>query len=203
MGRELYKVLIRGAGDIASGIAIRLHHAGFAVYMTDLQIPTSIRRTVCFSEAIINGCTRVEDVEAVLADSIDRAEEIISSGAIPVFVDQDGRWLSELRPDAEVDARLAKYNIDIKQRDAPLVIGVGPGFTAGVDCHAVVETKRGHTLGRLITDGSAIPNSGIPGNVGGYSWERVLRAPDDGRFEALAKIGDIVVKYTDGQGTSS
>ena len=189
---ELYRILIRGAGDIASGIGMRLHKAGFAVYMTDLRMPTSVRRTVCFSEAVINGRTRVEDVEAVLAESAAEADEIIAAGAIPVLVDQDGRWLRELRPDAEVDARLAKINLDIKITDAPLVIGVGPGFNAGVDCHAVIETKRGHTLGRVITRGPAIANSGIPGNVCGYTWERVLRAPDTGKFEALAKIGDTV-----------
>ena len=155
-------VYIRGAGDLASGIALRLFHSGMEVVMSDLPVPTSVRRTVCFSEAIRLGRTQVEDVTAVRADT---KEEIM---------------------------KVAKKNLGTAITDAPVVIGVGPGFTAGADCTAVVETKRGHTLGRVIAEGSAIPNTGIPGNIGGYTTERVLRAGCAGVFHSLHAIGDLV-----------
>ena len=185
-------VLIRGAGDIATGIALRLYRSGLRVVMTDLSRPTAIRRTVCFSQAIVLGETTVEGVRAVRADTASQALERLAEGAVPVLPDPALTCLASLRPDALVDAILAKKNLGTHITDAPVVVGVGPGFTAGTDCHAVVETMRGHTLGRVIYDGAALPNTNIPGLIGGYAGERVLRAPADGVFHQILNIGDEV-----------
>lgn len=185
-------VLIRGAGDIATGIALRLYRGGLRVVMTDLPQPTAIRRTVCFSQAIVLGETTVEGVRAVRADTASQALERLAEGAVPVLPDPALTCLTSLRPDALVDAILAKKNLGTHITDAPVVVGVGPGFTAGTDCHAVVETMRGHTLGRVIYDGAALPNTNIPGLIGGYAGERVLRAPADGVFHQILNIGDEV-----------
>lgn len=191
-GAILMLVIIRGAGDIASGVALRLFRAGVRVIMTETAQPTAIRRTVCFSEAVRLGEARVEGVCAVLASGPEEARMIAESGNIAVIVDEAGGCIRALRPDAVVDAILAKRNCGLRITDAPVVIAVGPGFTAGVDCHAVVETMRGHTLGRVITEGSALPNTGVPGIIGGYGAERVLRAPKDGVFRPLKRIGELV-----------
>lgn len=185
-------VVIRGAGDIASGIALRLFRAGMDVVMTDLPAPTAIRRTVCFSEAIVHGEAVVEDVTAKRAGDSAEALKLLDAGVIPVLADPEGTCLRELRPDAVVDAILAKKNLGTKITDAPVVVGVGPGFTAGEDCRAVVETMRGHTLGRVYYKGSALPNTGVPGLIGGFSGERVLRAPADGVFRQALEIGAVV-----------
>lgn len=185
-------VLIRGAGDLASGIALRLHHAGFQVAMTDLPYPTAIRRTVCFSQAIRFGTMTVEDVTAELAASPAHALKILACRRIPVLADAKAACIAALHPHVVVDAILAKRNLGTTITDAPCVIGVGPGFTAGLDCHAAVETMRGHTLGRVIHNGSPIPNTNIPGLIGGFAGERVLRAPADGIFHQLLDIGAIV-----------
>ena len=186
------RVVIRGAGDIASGIALRLYRAGMQVIMTDLPQPTAIRRTVCFSQAVILGSCTVEDVTAVRADTPEAAAGVLAAGRIPVLADPECRCRVPLRPDALVDAILAKRNVGTAITDAPVVVAVGPGFTAGVDCHAVVETMRGHDLGRVWYRGSAQPNTNIPGLIGGYAGERVLRAPADGVFCAVRAIGDQV-----------
>lgn len=185
-------VLIRGAGDLASGIALRLHRARFSVVMTDLERPTAIRRSVCFSEAIVHGKAQVEDVTAVRAETKEDVFAALGRGQIPVLADEAAACLAWLKPDALVDAILAKRNLGTKMTDAPVVVGVGPGFCAGADCHAVVETMRGHTLGRAIYEGSALENTNIPGLVGGFAGERVLRAPKDGVFYAKRAIGDMV-----------
>lgn len=182
-------VVIRGAGDLASGIALRLHRAHMSVVMTDIEKPTAIRRTVAFSEAIVHGEAEVEGVRARRAESVEEALELMHHGVIPVLPDPSGVCIPALHPDAVVDAILAKRNLGTRMSDAPVVIGVGPGFTAGQDCHAVVETMRGHTLGRVLYEGSALPNTGIPGLIGGFSGERVLRAPADGVFHPLFDIG--------------
>lgn len=184
--------LIRGAGDIASGIALRLRRSGIDVVMTDLPHPTAIRRTVSFSEAIVHGETTVEGQRALFVPDAEQARRLLSCGAIPVLADEACLCRHALRPDALVDAILAKRNLGTAITDAPAVIGVGPGFTAGLDCHAVVETMRGHTLGRVIYRGSALPNTGVPGLIGGFSGERVLRAPADGVFSTVRAIGDTV-----------
>lgn len=182
-------VLIRGAGDLASGIALRLRRTHMQVVMTDVEQPTAIRRTVCFSQAVVHGETVVEDVMARHARNAEEARSILAKGIIPVLVDPEGQYIPQLKPDAVVDAILAKRNLGTRITMAPVVIGVGPGFTAGEDCHAVVETMRGHTLGRVIRQGSALPNTGIPGLIGGFAGERVLRAPADGVFRQLLEIG--------------
>lgn len=181
-------VLIRGAGDIASGIALRLVRAGLQVVMTDLPWPTAIRRTVSFSQAIVHGRAVVEDCTARLA-TVETVPAVLAAGEIPVLIDPACSCRTALKPAVLVDAILAKRNLGTAMTDAPVVIAVGPGFTAGVDCHAVVETMRGHYLGRVIRQGSAIPNTNMPGLIGGYAGERVLRAPADGVFRLQLDIG--------------
>ena len=185
-------VFIRGAGDIATGIALRLYRAHFQVVIADIAHPTAIRRTVCFSQAIVKGETTVEDMTARLAKNGEDVNTILACGEIPVLIDPEARMAQELKVDALVDAILAKQNLGTKITDAPIVIGVGPGFTAGEDCHAAVETMRGHTLGRVIYEGSPLPNTNVPGLIGGYAGERVLRAPDNGVFHLLRDIGSVV-----------
>ena len=183
-------VIIRGAGDLASGIAVRLWRSGIRVVMTDLERPTAIRRTVAFSQALLTGGpVTVEDVTAAPAENPARALALLEEGILPVLADPAGTCIPVLRPDAVVDAILAKRNLGTRITDAPVVVGVGPGFTAGEDCHAVVETMRGHTLGRVIERGSALPNTGVPGLIGGFAGERVLRAPAAGDFHPLLEIG--------------
>ncbi len=182
-------IVIRGAGDIATGIALRLWRAGLQVVLTDLEQPTAIRRTVAFSQAIVHGEAVVEGVTARRARSPEQALELLRQRLIPVLADPRGACIPALKPTAVVDAILAKRNLGTKITDASVVIGVGPGFTVGVDCHAVVETMRGHTLGRALYEGSALPNTGIPGLIGGFAGERVLRAPADGVFHQLLDIG--------------
>lgn len=185
-------VYVRGAGDIATGIALRLHRAGCQVVMADIAEPTCIRRTVAFSEAIRLGEARVEDVTARLAADARVARAIAAAGDVAVVVDPDARMIGALAPDAVVDAILAKRNLGTSMDMAPVVVGVGPGFTAGIDCHAAVETKRGHYLGRAIYQGSPIANTGVPGIIAGVGADRVLRAPADGPFECVRAIGDAV-----------
>ena len=197
-------IWVRGAGDIATGIAFRLHKSGFSVVMSDLPQPTSIRRTICFSEAIIRGETTVEDITARFAANAEEAQNILSAGDVAVLSDPSGETARELNPIAVIDAILAKKNLGTKIDDAPIVVGIGPGFTAGVDCHAVVETARGHTLGRVYYSGSALPDTGIPGNIAGFTLERLLRAPRAGVFRGVKRIGDVVeagetCAYVDGE----
>lgn len=185
-------ILIRGAGDLASGIAWRLKRAGFAVAMTDLAHPTAVRWQAAFCPAVWAGEWTVEGQRARRCDTMEEINAALAESGIPVLVDPAGEWVKRLKPDVVVDAILAKRNLGTKITDAPLVIGVGPGFVAGEDCHCVVETMRGHTLGRVIDAGGALPNTGIPGNVGGYTVERVLRTPCAGVFVPLKEIGDTV-----------
>ena len=184
-------ILIKGAGDLASGVAVRLAHCGFPIVMTDLPHPTSIRRTVCFSEAIINGSASVEDVTSEFASDVSCVGAILARGHIAVLADEKADAVRSLHPDVLIDAILAKRNLGTTLTDAPVVIALGPGFTAGVDCHAVIETMRGHDLGRVITSGAAQPNTGIPGSISGFTTERVLRAPKDGIFREIKHIGDL------------
>lgn len=185
-------VLIKGAGDLASGVALRLYRCGFNVAMTDTAQPTAIRRTVCFSEAIRLGQTSVEGITAKRAYNAQQALAIIASGEIPVIADEECACRKTLQPDVLVDAIIAKRNINTHIDDAPIVIALGPGFCALEDCHAVIETMRGHDLGRVMLSGSALPNTGEPGIIGGHSKSRVLRAPCNGTFEPLYEIGDMV-----------
>ncbi|AYA99022.1 selenium-dependent molybdenum cofactor biosynthesis protein YqeB [Lachnoanaerobaculum umeaense] len=186
------KIWIRGAGDLATGIALRFFRSGFDVIMSDIAVPTTVRRTVAFSPAIYEGEAIVEGISGKFCDNISEIDSIIESGAIPIIVDPSGDIMREYKPEVIVDAIIAKTNIGTGIDDAKIVIGVGPGFEAGVDCHAVVETKRGHNLGRVIWSGSAYPNTGVPGNIGGYTVERIIRATADGIFKANVSIGDSV-----------
>ena len=186
------KIWIRGAGDLATGIALRLYRSGFDIVMSDIAVPTTVRRTVAFSPAVYEGEASVEGITGKFCENISMIDTVMESGCIPVVVDPSGEIMKEYKPDVIVDAIIAKTNIGTKITDADIVIGVGPGFEAGVDCHAVVETKRGHNLGRVIWSGSAYPNTGVPGNIGGYTVERIIRATADGVFRAKVNIGDYV-----------
>lgn len=185
-------VLIKGAGDLATGVAVRLYRSHFQVVMTDLAQPTAVRRSVAFSQAVYDGTAEVEGITARRVSGVEAVRTALDAGEVPVLIDPGAEILRQLPFDVLVDAILAKNNTGTRMTDAPTVLALGPGFTAGVDCHGVVETMRGHDLGRLITEGSAIPNTGVPGDVGGFTGERIIRAPSDGLFEPLAAIGDRV-----------
>ena len=191
------KILIKGAGDLATGIAARLFRAGHRILMTEIPVPLTVRRTVAFSRAVYEGSALVEETEARFAGTEKEAKEILSRGDIAVMVDPEASCRNWFRPDVIVDAILAKKNLGTRIADAPFVIGVGPGFTAGADCSCVVETKRGHYLGQVIWRGSAIPNTGVPGDVGGYTTERLLRASADGIMEPKVQIGGQSRKRSD------
>ena len=184
-------VIIRGGGDLATGVALRLYRSGMRVVICETAAPTSIRRTVCFSEAVRLGETEVEGIAARRA-VLPEVPALLAEGIVPVLADPEGDCIRALRPDAVVDAILAKRNLGTTMDMAPVVVAAGPGFTAGTDCHAVVETMRGHYLGRVIYEGSALPNTNIPGLIGGFAGERVLRAPADGVFQGAKQIGDRV-----------
>lgn len=198
------RILIKGAGDLATGIASRLYRCGHQIIMTEIAVPLTVRRKAALSPAVYEGESRVEDLRGVLVQNYEEAERVWKTGDIPIIVDEQAVIRELYQPDVIVDAILAKRNLGTEITDAPFVIGVGPGFTAGEDCHVVVETKRGHSLGSVITRGSAIPNTGVPGNVGGYTIERLIRASADGEMEPVAAIGDLVregdiVAYTGGK----
>ena len=197
-------IVVRGAGDLATGTIHRLKKAGFRRLVLEAEHPAAIRRQVALSEAVYAGSARVEDVEAVRMD-VDLAEKknrkelleqemerIWKKDGVPVLVDPAGLSIAALRPAVVVDAILAKKNLGTTKEMAPLVIALGPGFTAGEDVDVVIETKRGHNLGRVIRSGSAVPNTGIPGIIGGYGKERVMHAQAEGILRNAASIGDIV-----------
>lgn len=185
-------ILLRGGGDIATGTAWRLNRSGFKVVITEIEQPMAVRRTVSFCESVYDGNTVVEGVEAQLARGAEEVVPLWEHGKIPVLVDPPADSKNSLKPHVLVDAILAKRNLGTAITDAPLVIGLGPGFEAGRDVHFVVETNRGHNLGRLLITGSAEPNTGVPGPVQGLTTERVLRAPADGPWKSHLDIGDMV-----------
>ncbi|MCL6430918.1 MAG: EF2563 family selenium-dependent molybdenum hydroxylase system protein [Anaerolineae bacterium] len=185
-------VVIRGAGDLATGVAHRLHRCGFHVVMTEIAQPRALRRAVSFASAVYEGSIAVEGVTARLVGSAAEAMAVADAGEVAVLVDPDAREALSLRPEVLVDAIMAKRNLGTHADDAPIVIGLGPGFVAGKDVHSVVETARGHHLGRLIVAGSAEPDTGVPGAVHGYARERVLWSPADGVFVGLRRIGEPV-----------
>ncbi|MCE2452363.1 MAG: EF2563 family selenium-dependent molybdenum hydroxylase system protein [Nitrospinae bacterium] len=191
-------VLVKGGGDLATGVAHRLHRAGFPVAITEIENPTMVRRTVSFAECLYAGDWKVEGITSIKADGetpeekAENARAILETDSIPVIVDPLAEVIAHLRPAVVVDAILAKRNLGTRIDDAEVVVGLGPGFTAGMDCHAVIETSRGHDLGRVILEGAAKPNTGVPGPIGGYTTERLLRAPKAGVFTSIAKIGDVV-----------
>jgi xanthine dehydrogenase accessory factor len=185
-------VIIKGAGEMASGVAWRLYQSHLQVLMTEKHAPMAVRRAVSFCEAVYDGRMTVEGVEAVLLDHPAQISDARSNLQIPLLIDPEMEIVNRLKPDVLVEATLSKKNTGIKIEDAPLVIALGPGYEAGRDAHFVIETNRGHNLGRIYTSGYAQPNTGIPGEISGFSEERVLRAPTDGRFEAKLTIGDRV-----------
>ncbi len=199
-----HPILLRGGGDLATGVAWRLHHAGFPVVVTELPNPLVVRRRVALATAALEGEITVESLRAVRVETPDEAWTLAATGVIPILVAPDISLLlnSSLVISSDdrsrhssfviVDARMAKRNIDTRITDAPLVIALGPGFTAGIDCHAVIETNRGHRLGRVIWRGAAEPNTGTPGLVAGKGRERVLRAPVAGVASWRVEIGDRV-----------
>jgi xanthine dehydrogenase accessory factor len=187
-------ILIKGAGDLATGVAHRLKKCGFNIIMTEISEPTMVRRTVAFSQAVYDKEVEVEGIKAVLASRKEDINKIIEEGNIAILVDEEAKIVEEIKPEIIIDAIIAKKNLGTKLDDAKIVIALGPGFTAGVDCHSVVETKRGHYLGKTIYSGSAIPNTGVPGAIGGYAKERIIRATDDGKISPVANIGDYVEK---------
>lgn len=191
-GREEDLVVVRGAGDLATGVILRLARSGFRVVALESPRPTAIRRTVAFSEAVFDGTAEVEGLRARRAEGPAEIRAALAEGLVPVAVDPEAALVPVLRPAALVDAILAKRNLGTRVGQAPAVIALGPGFEAGRDADAVVETARGHDLGRVILEGSAAPNTGLPGEVGGKSAERVVRAPAAGELIGLRSIGDEV-----------
>ena len=215
-------IICRGAGDLATGIIHRLHRAGHRVIALETDYPAAIRRQVSFCEAVYDGSAVVEGVTARLVPALADAETdtetysgendtpaahivsekwdssaieaVLEAGEVPLLIDQKGESIALLKPDVVVDAIIAKKNLGTTINMAPLVIGVGPGFTAGQDVHLVIESMRGHNLARIITDGMAQPNTGVPGNIAGFTSERVIHAPAAGYIHDVRKIGDIVQK---------
>ena len=185
-------ILIKGGGEMASGTAQRLVRSGFRVCMTEIPEPLAVRRAVSFCEAVFAGRTEVEGLVSRLVAGDEDVRRCWVNGEVPVVIDPGCAIRKALAPDVLVDAILAKRNTGTALADAPLVIGLGPGFRAGRDAHVVVETNRGHHLGRVIDEGEAEPDTGTPGDIGGHTRERVLRAPTAGRFRGLKRIGEPV-----------
>jgi xanthine dehydrogenase accessory factor len=190
-------VLIKGAGDLASGVAYRLKRSGFPLIMTELPAPLLVRRTVCYGEAVYTGEVSIEGLVARRVDNMAEAQALATGQVIPILVDPQATIITRLKPQVVVDAIIAKVNTGTTIHDAPLVVALGPGFTAGQDCHAVIETNRGHWLGRVICsgggpggNGQAEPNTRTPGQIRGHTADRVLRAPAAGYVTPQAHIGD-------------
>lgn len=187
-------IIVRGGGDIATGTIHKLYQSGFPVVILEIEHPSAIRRNIAFSEAMYEGEVIVEGVTCKRGKNIEEVKEILSQGKIPVIKDETCEILKELTPLALVDGILAKKNLGTNKTMAPITVALGPGFTAGVDVDAVIETQRGHDLGRIIWEGSAAKNTGIPGVIGGYGKERVIHSPAEGKIRNLFQIGDIVTK---------
>jgi xanthine dehydrogenase accessory factor len=190
-------IYLRGGGDLATGIGLRLHRAGLAVMVAELPEPLVVRRKAAFAEAVFAGQTEVEGVAALRVDDLPSAWSAVQAGLIPVLVDPFAAVLPDLRREAEalilIDGRMTKRPPEPDLLTAvDLMIGLGPGFTAGLDCHAVIETNRGHRLGRVIWSGSAQVDTGLPESVNGQIGSRVLRAPCTGVLTGRAEIGDLV-----------
>lgn len=198
-------VAIKGAGEMATGVAVRLKNAGFSrIFMVDIDKPQAVRRGVSFSEAIYGTPSVVEGIEGVLVAEVDGMYDAWKKSRIAILVDPNWQFIMKLRPQVVIDAIIAKKNLGTTMDDGALVIGLGPGFIAGIDVHLVIETMRGHDLGRVLDKGSAMPNTGIPGNIGGYTIDRVLRSPASGIFQTQHTIADMitvdeVVARVDGQ----
>lgn len=188
------KIIVRGGGDLATGVVHRLWSAGFDILVLECAQPAAIRRQVALSEAVYQGKSVVEGMTGVLVHSIEKARDIWQQDNVPVMVDETAACVKTWQPDILIDAIIAKRNLGTTSTMADLVIALGPGFTVGEDADVIIETKRGHNLGRIIHAGSAAPNSGIPGNIGGYTKERVLHAPCAGVLHIVRDIGSMVEK---------
>lgn len=187
-------VIVRGGGDLATGTIYKLKRCGFPVLVLETANPAAIRRTVAFSEAVFQGYQTVEGITCYLAVSLEEAGRFLQEGKLTMLVDPMGESIAELKPLAVVDAILAKKNLGTNREMAPITIGLGPGFTAGCDVDAVIETKRGHGLGMVLRNGSAAVNTGVPGVIGGYGRERVIYCPAEGTLRNMKKITDVVSK---------
>jgi len=186
------KIVVRGGGDLATGVAQKFFRAGFPVVILETSAPTAIRRSVALCEAAYDGSAQVEDMNCRRVSNTDELEACWRQGAIPLLIDPAGETIGQIRPSAVIDAILAKRNLGTHRGMAPITIALGPGFCAGEDADVVIETMRGHDLGRLIFKGCAAPNTGIPGEIGGKSGQRVIHAPASGTVVHKKRIGDIV-----------
>lgn len=201
-------VIVKSGGDIASGVIQKLHRTGFRVLVLEIENPTSIRRTVCFSEAVYGGKMELEGITSVLVKNIVEIYHAWANDFVPVLVDPKGEYIEKFKPIAVVDAIIAKKNTGMHKNMAPITIGIGPGFEAGKDVSVVIESNRGHNLGKLIFEGLAEPNTGMPGNIAGYTTERVLYSPEDGAITLNHEIGDVlnsgdIIGYVNGQSINS
>lgn len=188
------KVVIRGGGDLATGVAEVLYQSGFKILILDIEKPSSIRRSVCFSEAIYDGVSKVENIICKKVENENEIEKCWSEKIIPIMVDEKGEIIKKIKPDVVVDSIIAKKNLGTTKEMAPITVALGDGFEAGKDVNIVVETMRGHNLGRIITSGRAMKNTGIPGEIKGVSKDRVIYSLANGIFSSVKKIGDTVQK---------
>ncbi|MEF9959124.1 MAG: selenium-dependent molybdenum cofactor biosynthesis protein YqeB [Niameybacter sp.] len=185
-------IVVRGGGDIATGIIHKLVRSGFKLIVLETAMPTAIRRKVSFCEAVYDGVAQVEGISCVKVDTYEEALEVIQKGNVPLMIDVAGTCIQEIKPLAVIDAIIAKKNLGTNRQMAPITIALGPGFEAGVDVDFVIETSRGHQLGKIIERGKAKPNTGIPGLINGYGEERVIHAPVEGRLHGIKEISDVV-----------
>ena len=188
------KIVIRGGGDLATGVAEVLYQSGFKILILDIEKPSSIRRSVCFSEAIYDGVTKVENIICKKVENENEIEKCWNEKIIPIMVDEKGEIIKKIKPDVVVDSIIAKKNLGTTRDMAPITIALGDGFEAGKDVDIVIETMRGHNLGRIITSGRAMKNTGIPGEIKGVSKDRVIYSLANGIFSSVKKIGDTVQK---------
>lgn len=187
-------IIVRGGGDLATGTIYKLYKCGFPVLILEAPRPSAIRRNAAFSEAVYEGTQRVEDVTCHRADSLEDAQRLLAEGKLSLLPDPKGEAIDRLKPLAVVDGILAKKNLGTNRAMAPITVALGPGFEAGTDVDAVVETQRGHNLGRVLWQGHAAPNTGIPGIIGGYGKERVIYSPAPGILRNVCRITDTVKK---------
>ncbi len=185
-------MLVRGAGEMATGCIRRLHLSGFLVLALEQDKPTCVRRTVSLAEVVYEKRVTIDGIVGVLVQSPSQVEACLLRKEVPVLIDPEAHSVDSFLPDIVVDARLLKRNVNSSMKLAPRTVGLGPGFTVGDNCHLVIETKRGHDLGRVIDEGSAAADTGRPGEIAGVSTERLLRAPCEGAVNGLAQIGDLV-----------